>query len=421
MRNTCFKEQLGCSIRILKIFHLSSAPFNGGASRAGFRIHQAHLNESDVESIWINAERGASGCNVFEIRNTIVKTPIIQHFKYKRWARLINTQIGVTSTLATNPIGWGRIDHFNPFGVPDIWNLQWVSKFLNWDTMLPWMAEQAPIVWTLHDLNPLRGVWHYEPQQEERTPERIKYEAKATEIKKRALAKIPKDRLTFVGPSRWMVEECRKSCITRDFRVEHIPYGLDANLFSPQPNPHFRSILGMPANKIVLGFVADRLNDPRKGILQLLDAVENLLPEYPEIHLLIAGSGLGNFGSLPHTFIGPLQNDLLLSHFYSACDFFVCPSLQDNLPNTVLEALACGTPVVAFKTGGLPDMVIPGETGFLANRNKLNGALADALDFRKNRPDKFQEMKAFCRAKAVKEYSLEIQAAKYKKLYASMI
>jgi glycosyltransferase involved in cell wall biosynthesis len=250
---------------------------------------------------------------------------------------------------------------------------------------------------------------------------RLKYEADAIEIKRRALAKIPQDRFTFVGPSHWMVEECRKSSITRDFRVEHIPYGLDTNLFSPRCNSLLKEVLGLPANKIVLGFVADRLDDPRKGIWQLLEAVENLLPKHPEIHLLIAGSRLGNLGEIPHSSTGPLQNDLLLSHFYSACDFFVCPSLQDNLPNTVLESLACGTPVVAFNTGGLPDMVISGETGFLANMNELNGALSDALDFRKNRPDKFQEMKEFCRAKAMKEYSLEIQAAKYKKLYASMI
>ena len=283
------------------------------------------------------------------------------------------------------------------------------------------MAKQAPIVWTLHDLNPLRGIWHYEAQPEEKTSQRIKYETTALEIKKCALAKIPKDRLTFVGPSRWMVEECRKSPITAGFRCENIPYGLDLKLFSPRSNSPFRLMLGIPANKIVLGFVADRLNDPRKGIRQLLEAVENLLPKHPEIHLLIAGSGLGNLGEIPHSSSGPLQNDLLLSHFYSACDYFVCSSLQDNLPNTVLESLACGTPVVAFNTGGLPDMVISGETGFLANMNELNGALSDALDFRKNHSDKFQEMKAFCRDKALKEYSLEIQAAKYKKLYASMI
>jgi glycosyltransferase involved in cell wall biosynthesis len=276
-------------------------------------------------------------------------------------------------------------------------------------------------VWTLHDLNPLRGIWHYEPQTEERTPERLKYEAEAIAFKKPALAKIPKDRITFVGPSCWMVEVCRKSSMARDFRVGHIPYGLDLKLFSPRASLPFKEVLGIPVSKIVLGFVADRLKDPRKGIWQLLEAVENLLPKHPEIHLLIAGSGLGNLGEIPHSATGPLQNDLLLSHFYSACDFFVCPSLQDNLPNTVLESLACGTPVVAFETGGLPDMVIPRESGFLANRNELDGALSDALDFRKNRPDKFQEMKAFCRAKAVKEYSLEIQAAKYKKLYASMI
>lgn len=304
---------------------------------------------------------------------------------------------------------------------PDVWNLHWVSWFLDWENLLPWMAEQAPILWTLHDLNPLRGIWHYEPQSEERTPARLKYEADAIEIKRRALAKIPKDRITFVGPSKWMVEECRKSAVTAGFRVEHIPYGLDINVFTPRQNSPFKEILGVKKNKIVLGFVADRLEDPRKGIRQLLEAVENLLPKHPEIHLLIAGSGLGNLGEIPHSSTGPLQNDLLLSHFYSACDFFVCSSLQDNLPNTVLESLACGTPVVAFETGGLPDMVIPGETGFLANMNELHSALSEAFDFQKNRPDKFQEMKAFCRAKAVKEYTLEIQAAKYKKLYASMI
>ena len=401
--------------------HLSSAPFSGGAARAAFRLHEGLLREPGVESVWLDAGGGAHGPLVLKLPPPTKPSPLFLRLRRKKWAKITQQHFGPTTPPASNPIGWGSIEMLEKLPMPDVWNLHWVSWFLDWENLLPWMAEQAPIVWTLHDLNPLRGIWHYEPQPEEHTPKRLKYEAEAVEIKKRALAKIPKDRLTFVGPSRWMAEECRKSSIARDFRVEHIPYGLDANLFSPQPNPHFRSILGMPANKIMLGFVADRLEDPRKGIRQLLDTVENLLPKYPKIHLLIAGSGLGNFGSLPHTFIGPLQNDLLLSHFYSACDFFVCPSLQDNLPNTVLEALACGTPVVAFKTGGLPDMVIPGKTGFLANMNELDGALSDALDFRKNRPDKFQEMKAFCRAKAVKEYSQEIQAAKYKKLYASMI
>jgi glycosyltransferase involved in cell wall biosynthesis len=405
----------------VKVYHLSSAPFSGGAARAGFRLHEGLLLGEDIESIWLDAGGGAHGPSVLKPLPPTKPSPLLLRLRRKKWAKITQRHFAPTTPPASNPIGWGSIEMLEKLPKPDVWNLHWVSWFLDWENLLPWMAKQSPIVWTLHDLNPLRGIWHYEPQPEEHTPKRLKYEADAIQIKRHALAKIPQDRLAFVGPSSWMVEECRKSSVTRAFRVEHIPYGLDTNLFSPRCNSLLKEVLGLPANKIVLGFVADRLEDPRKGIRQLLGAVENLLTKHPEIHLLIAGSGLGNLGEIPHSSTGPLQNDLLLSHFYSACDFFVCPSLQDNLPNTVLESLACGTPVVAFNTGGLPDMVISGETGFLANMNELNGALSDALDFRKNRPDKFQEMKAFCRAKAVKEYSLEIQAAKYKKLYASMI
>ena len=82
--------------------------------------------------------------------------------------------------------------------VPDVWNLHWVSWFLDWETMLPWMAERAPIVWTLHDLNPLKGIWHYEPEASEWSPTRMRLEKKASELKRRALARIPSDRLTFL-------------------------------------------------------------------------------------------------------------------------------------------------------------------------------------------------------------------------------
>lgn len=250
---------------------------------------------------------------------------------------------------------------------PDVWNLHWVSWFLDWENLLPWMVEQAPIVWTLHDLNPLRGIWHYEPQLEERTPERSEFDAEAIEIKKRALAKIPKDRITFVGPSRWMAEECRKSPITAGFPCVNIPYGLDTDIFKNRPKQRVREIFGITNKEFVIGFVAESINDPRKGMHLLLQALQELAATKKNIHLLIAGSGVIESPGLRSTHVGSIQNGILLSHFYSACDVFVCPSTQDNLPNTVLESLACNVSVVGFAVGGLPDLVTTESHGRLGS------------------------------------------------------
>lgn len=404
----------------MKVYHLSSAPFSGGAARAGFRLHEGLLQEEGVESVWLDAEGTANGPAILKLFQPSSYGPFFLKMRRKKWARIAQEHFAQTSPPSTNPIGWGSIEILENLPKPDVWNLHWVAKFLDWENLLPWMAEQAPIVWTLHDLNPLRGIWHYEPQCEERTPVRLRYETQAIEIKRQALAKIPKDRITFVGPSKWMVEECRKSPVTAGFRVEHIPYGLDINVFTPRQNSPFKEILGVTKNKIVLGFVADRLEDPRKGISQLIDAVKSLLPKHPEIHLLIAGSKLGELGLVPHSALGPLQNNLILSHFYSGCDFFVCPSTQDNLPNTVMESLACGTPVLAFNIGGLPDMVSHGKCGFLGEKDSLLKLLNEALDFQKSNPAGYLEMRKLSHCKALDMFSLNRQAQSYAKIYEGL-
>jgi glycosyltransferase involved in cell wall biosynthesis len=281
------------------------------------------------------------------------------------------------------------------------------------------MAEQAPIVWTLHDLNPLRGIWHYEPQSEECTPERLKYEAQAIEIKRRALAKIPKDRLTFVGPSRWMVNECQKSLIAKSFRVEYIPYGLNTEVFSPRNLTVLRKIYDIAEDILVIGFIAANLNDLRKGMLSLQFALKTLARIHPKIQLITVGNGSLASEGLRHTHLGPLHDDTLLSYFYSACDLFVCPSLQDNLPNTVIESLACGTPVLGYKTGGVSDMVQHGYNGGIVER------VGGAEDFSRALIDLFSSRhllagrRSNSRKTALAKYAEPIQATSYAQAYRS--
>ena len=395
----------------MKIYHLSSAPFSGGAARAGFRLHEGLLREPGVESVWLDAGGGAHGPSVLKPLPPTKPSPLLLRLRRKKWAKITQRHFAPTTPPASNPIGWGSIEMLEKLPKPDVWNLHWVSWFLDWENLLPWMAEQAPIVWTLHDLNPLRGIWHYEPQSEERTPERLKYEAEALEIKRRALAKIPKDRLAFVGPSRWMVRDCGNSPITAGFRCKNIPYGLDTEVFKNRPKEKVREIFGIADSECVIGFVAASMNDPRKGMHLLLEAIELLAAQHKNLHLLAVGSGELKTTGVRCTQVGSVANDLLLSHIYSACDVFVCPSAQDNLPNTVLEALACNVPIAGFRVGGLPDLVTNELQGTLGRLDGGAASLAAAISSRiQSRSNAWNERMPF-------SYSLESQAQSYLQLY----
>jgi glycosyltransferase involved in cell wall biosynthesis len=124
--------------------------------------------------------------------------------------------------------------------------------------------------------------------------------------------------------------------------------------------------------------------------------------------------------SVSHVHLGTLDSNLLLSVFYSLADVFVIPSRQDNLPNTVLESMACGTPVVGFDTGGIPDMVHSGETGWMAEVGNVR-ELREAIERALSEDTERRRFGARCRAVVEEEYTLERQARRYRDLYEEIL
>ena len=179
-----------------------------------------------------------------------------------------------------------------------------------------------------------------------------------------------------------------------------------------------REVVGIPQDAAVILFVADWPAVHRKGISVLVDAV-NELRYWPNLLLVSVGHDvpvLDGALACAHRHLGRVDNDHFLSMIYSAADVFAIPSRQDNLPNTVLEAMACGTPVVGFEVGGITDMVRPGMTGLLAPAHDP-AAFGEALAQILRDDEKRAEMSATCRRVAVEEYSLSIQAQRYVDLY----
>jgi glycosyltransferase involved in cell wall biosynthesis len=240
------------------------------------------------------------------------------------------------------------------------------------------------------------------------------------ERKQLAFKAIDPARLRIVAPCGWMSDQVKKSSLLGRFCVTTIPYGIDTADFAPRDRHLARDVLGLPRDARVLLFAAESVTNRRKGFALLAEALEGL-NEIPNLILISIGFGNPVIDSrIQHHHLGFVSNERLLSLIYSAADLFVIPSLQDNMPNTVLESLACGTPVVGFGVGGIVDMVRPGVTGLLVRAGDVV-ALRDAIARLLDDPASREYMAAECRRVAVKEYSRELQAERYVALYEMLL
>ncbi len=238
--------------------------------------------------------------------------------------------------------------------------------------------------------------------------------------KRDAYSAIGPGRLHLVTPSRWLASEVKRSALFHNFPISVIPNGLDVTTFSPGDRNFARESFGIPKDKLVILCVAAALDVRRTGLGILREALAGL-KDHSDFLVATAGRGaaIQDLG-LPHVSLGHLSDERLLSLAYNAADVFVCPSLQDNLPNTVLESMACGVPVVSFNVGGLPDMVREGITGSLVPAGDAPG-LREAIVGILRDPARRAGLAANCRKIAMEEYSLEIQARQYIRLYETML
>jgi glycosyltransferase involved in cell wall biosynthesis len=226
--------------------------------------------------------------------------------------------------------------------------------------------------------------------------------------------------LHIIAPSQWMAKQARLSSLLKNLPSKVIPYGQDLATFTPRERVKSRDYLGIPQNKKILLFVANSVKIKHKGFGFLTQALKHL-DDSGDVLLVSLGSGAPAIDtSIPHLHLGYFSNNQQIARVYSSADVFIIPSMQDNLPNTVMESLACGTPVVGFDVGGIPDMVRPGVTGLLVPPKDVK-ALGEAIQTLLKNDTLRAQMSENCRRIAVEEYSLEIQALRYIALYQEII
>jgi glycosyltransferase involved in cell wall biosynthesis len=415
-----------------RVLHISTHDAYGGAARSAQRIHRA-LADSGLASRMRVLHRATSDESVRggEARQSI-NARIVNKLR-DSW-RSMRQRGWYTDNPVLHSFGQVSAGLVNELIADEatVINLHWVSEMLSIRDI---GRLNKPVVWTLHDMWAFCGGEHFAPD-DAAARFRVGYRAdnrplgergpdlnrRTWDAKRRAWAN---QRFTIVSPSHWLADCARQSVLFADAAIHVIFYPLDtANVWRPIAPEVARIALGLPLEKkLILMGAQGGVADPRKGGDLLRDALGRVVTHPSNVALIVYGQSAPrkeqNWPCEVH-WLGEVTDDRILALANSAADVVVVPSRQDNLPNTAVEAQACGTPVVGFDIGGLPDIVAHRETGWLAkpfNTADLAKGILWVLDDGNRR----LSLKRAARERAVERFAPQIIAKQYSQLYEQLL
>jgi glycosyltransferase involved in cell wall biosynthesis len=414
----------------IRVVQVSTTDERGGAARAALRLHR-ELRANGLLSQMVVAQRFGDEPGVLEFNPFSPGPSILGRAYFRLGRRLHRPSIGKAGSFFSSDWGVAGASLASKIPAAEVVNLHWVSDLLDYRS-LPALAARHALVWTFHDMNAFTGGCHYSglcgrfvdrcgscPQLMSTTSD-DDMTRQVLERKRTLLRRVSPARLTVVSPSAWLARETQRSTLFRGYDVRVIPNGIDVREFRPMPRAEARARFNLPGDARIVLFVAEQVADRRKGLRLLLKAFHELraMP-----NLLLVTLGRGGHEAIADEgvrHLGSLNDSESLRAAYSAADVFAMSSLQDNLPNTILEAMACGTPVGGFAAGGVGEAVLSGETGLLARTGDF-GALAAALrEILENRALQ-SELSRKARQRIEDDYAIDRQAQRYAALYEEVI
>ena len=314
----------------------------------------------------------------------------------------------------------------------DVIHLHWFNQgMLSINDIKHLIATGKPIVWTLHDMWAFTGGCHYNgtcthylqvcgncPYFRFPGPKDLSYQ-----VRKKKEGIFNGGHISYVTCSRWLADEARSSSLLKGEKITSIPNPVDLDLFRPKPIKESREAIGLDMERIYILFGSANVSDKRKGFKYFVEALEHFKQHNPGLaaraSVLLVGKDTQNIRELlplEAVFLGKVNVQGMVD-IYNASNLFVIPSLQDNLPNTIVEAMACGTPVAAFANGGIPEMIVHQENGYLAP-SKDSKQLAEGIVYTLRQEKSLGEA---ARQFAVEKYHLSKVAQQYTEVYKKIL
>lgn len=419
----------------MKILLVSKSEKTGGAAIATFRLMQALKDHSIDVSMLVQEGRGDAVSGVHHTTESFIKKWInLFRFILERLVFLLHEKSSTIRFLFSLANTGEEITNNEYVKDADIIHLHWINGgFLSLKSIKGLLQSGKPIVWTLHDMWAFTGGCHYALDCKEYNREcgncpylkRPHTKDLSHRIWKRKEKILSKGKLVVVTPSDWLKGCVKSSSLLGNHEIHSIPNPIDPIVFKPTWKETACKNLGLSHKKKYILFGAANVRNMLKGFNFFMEAIQMLyenLEGDDGIEVVLFGKSSEDVAlSIPFkthliSFTGSVQK---IVDLYNAAHLFVIPSLQDNLPNTILESLLCGTPVVAFKSGGIPEMIDHKKSGYLS-AYRSSQDLANGMRWVLNSDD-YEKLSKNAREKAENSFSKESSTRKYVALYQKLL
>ena len=410
----------------MKILHIAPSDSKGGASLAARRLHEG-LRDTGIDSRMLVVHKATDDPDIFSYASKSL-------YRFERAFAGIERRVIAKSQplgaerVSTNFVRSLTIRKYLRKHADALIHIHWPGDGLLDVGLFAELALRGPFCWTFHDMWGMTGGCHYDQlcgkwklgcRKCPQVSPLLYWAPRLSWLQKKRLWKS--DRMNIICPSHWMKEEAEKSPILQYASLHYVPNPIDTEAFTAKDKRQCRETLGIPTDRSIILFgAANSVHDKRKGYAYLLDSLKRLRQSYTprDLHLVVFGSksSVTEIEGYPTTFLGEIRGADRLAEVYSAADVFVAPSLQDNLPNTIVEAISCGTPVVAFNVGGVSDIVVSGQTGYLAKPYNIS-ELADFIGVCLSS----ERISSKARDYTLNMFSRETVIPKFKKLYSGIL
>ncbi len=408
----------------MKILFLNTSERAGGAAVAANRLMQA-LQKQGTKVKMLVRDKQTDNTSIVSVNTSYINKKLnYLRFVWERLIIFICNRFSKKHLFQISIANTGvDITQLSIFKNVDIIHLHWINQgFLSLSDIKKITESGKPIVWTMHDLWPATSICHY--------PDKcVKYKDKCRKCPMlehplwdlshqvaQQKEKISYSTIHFVGCSQWITQQAKESGLLQKAHFHSIPNAIPT-IFQPKEKIIARKELGLPIDKRLILFGAAKISDKRKGATYLIEACRKFSLNSTIEIVLMGNSGDELITLLPFRthILGYLSDTEQIISAYSSADMFIIPSLEDNLPNTIMEAMACGTPCVGFNTGGIPEMIDHQLNGYVAkymDADDLAKGIRWVLDY----PDK-QKLSSACIEKVTRCYAEEVVAKQYMHLY----